>query len=574
MIAFDSLPSPALLIDRDLTILRANEAACELLDIPSPAEGPVILSGFSGPDEDLQDILSQLEVGERDNRTITLERPDQKPFRVRAALTRLPEQEVLALLSEPEHELSATEKENKLRILEEQYQHNPAGILLVNDRMEMLSYNKQFLQMWNIPPHVRQNRDDTESLQTVLSQVKNPDAFLDKVLELYKTPEQSSTDEVELKDGRIFYRHSYPIFTDTTYLGRVWYFLDITTLKAAQRKIIRQQKFQRAVLENIHDGVVACNSEGILTIFNRAGREIHGCDPSHLPLTEWSRHYQLYRPDGVTPMQTDEIPLVRAFNGEKVRNQEMVILSALGEKKQLRTSGRAMYDNDGNKLGAVISLHDITDLKLAKEKLQYLAYHDVLTDLPNRRMFHDLLEQNIRRARRNREKTAVLFLDLDNFKRINDRHGHEAGDRLLISLATTLRLHLRDSDILCRWGGDEFLIALPEMTSTAMARKVAKKICRVVETELAESCNGCGISTSIGVALYPDHGLSPDILIRRADMAMYMAKQQGKNRYQMAPKEKNTQPREQPENRRQVDGKSTGKRSASGHRERASAART
>ncbi len=537
MISFEYLPCPALLLQKDLTILKANEAACNLLGITCPTDDSVSLSTLCAPDEleTLRENLSLLKSGARKNSTLTLSPPGRDVVSARIALSLLPDQNILLLLTAYGQEQDSVADHNKLRILEKQYQHNPAGILLVNDRMEMLSYNRQFLKMWNIPPHVRQNRNDNESLQAVLSQVKKPDSFLSKVRELYQTPDQSSTDEVELKDGRTFYRHSYPIFTDKTYLGRVWYFLDITPLKAAQRKIIRQQKFQRAVLENIQDGIVACNADGVLTIFNRAGREIHGCDPAHIPFEEWAGYYQLYHTDGVTPLETDEIPLVRAFKGEKVLNQEMLVLSGSGKKRELRASGQAMYDNEGNKLGAVISLHDITDLKQAKEKLQYLAYHDALTDLPNRRMFHDLLEQNIRRARRNREKTAVLFLDLDNFKRINDRHGHEAGDRLLIDLATILRVHLRDSDILCRWGGDEFLIALPEISSTGMARKVAKKICRVVQTELTESCNGCGISTSIGVALYPDHGLSPDMLIRKADMAMYMAKQRGKNQFHLAP---------------------------------------
>ncbi len=554
MISFEHLPCPALLLQKDLTILKANETVCNLLGIPCPADGSVSLSTLCAPDEleALRDVLSFLKTGERKNRTLTLSPPDRDVVSARIALSLLPDQNILLLLMAYEQEQDSVADHNKLRILEKQYQHNPAGILLVNDRMEMLSYNRKFLQMWNIPAHVRQNRDDNESLQAVLSQVKNPDTFLSKVQDLYQTPDQSSTDEVELKDGRTFYRHSYPIFTEKTYLGRVWYFLDITPLKAAQRKIIRQQKFQRAVLENIQDGIVACNAEGMLTIFNRASRGIHGCDPVHIPIEEWGQHYQLYHTDGVTPLETDEIPLVRAFKGKQIRNQEMLVLSSGGKKKELRASGQAMYDNEGNKLGAVISLHDITDLKQAKEKLQYLAYHDALTDLPNRRMFHDLLEQNIRRARRNREKTAVLFLDLDNFKRINDRHGHEAGDRLLIALATTLRVHLRDSDILCRWGGDEFLIALPEMTSTDMARKVAEKICRVIREELAESCNGCGISTSIGVALYPDHGQSPDMLIRKADMAMYMAKQQGKNRFHLAPEEGEFLPEEEGQ-RQQVD---------------------
>ncbi|HHD62774.1 MAG TPA: diguanylate cyclase [Desulfobulbaceae bacterium] len=532
---FNHLPCPALILHEDFTIYRANTAACTLFDNPEMEEKNIDLAAHCNQAviKELHEALSTLKNGTPLKKTIKMHSSDGKPITVGSSLTILPDSKALLLLTEHDREQSCTPGCHKLRILEEQYQNNPAGILLVNDKMEMISYNRKFLQMWNIPESIQQNRDENKSLQTVLEQIRKPEKFLAKVYELYKNPEQKSRDEVELKDGRIFYRHSFPVYTEHIYHGRVWYFLDITSLKAAQRKIVRQQKFQRAILEHIQDGIVACNSRGQLSMFNRASREIHGCDLVQVPQEEWSQYYHLFTADGVTPLKSDRNPLVRALRGEEIHNQEMVIKSRNGDARELRTNGQAMYDNEGNKLGAVISLHDITDLNKAKKKLHHLAYHDELTGLANRRLFHDLLKQNIRRARRNMEKTAVLFLDLDNFKQINDQHGHEAGDQLLVQLAAILRLHLRDSDILCRWGGDEFLIALQEISSNQMACKVAKKICRAVENELAGLCGESGLSASIGIALYPEHGQSPDMLIRRADMAMYMAKDQGKNQFSL-----------------------------------------
>ncbi len=533
---FQYLPCPAFIFEEDFIISRANDAASSLFNHYAFNEGNVPLASLCSQNtiDDLREAVSPSTIDNRIKRTITMYNGDLDPITVGACLRILPDNTVLLLLTEHDRDKSCSPGCRKLRILEEQYQHNPAGILLVNDRMEMISYNRRFLELWHIPEHIQQTRDENESLQAVLDQLKDPEGFLAQVHELYEHPNQTSTDEIDLKDGRVFYRHSFPVYSGEVYHGRVWYFLDITSLKAAQRKIVRQQKFQRAILEHIQDGIVACNARGQLTMFNRAGREIHGCDLARVPRKEWANYYQLYQPDGETLLTTDEIPLVRAFQGQDVRNQEMVVQSRNGDKRELRVNGQAMYDNDGSKIGAVVSLHDITDLNKARKKLHHLAYHDDLTGLANRRLFHDLLKQDISRAGRNREKTAVLFLDLDNFKQVNDRYGHQAGDRLLIELAASLRHRLRESDILCRWGGDEFVIALPEIADSEMACRVAKKICRVVQDDIADQYKVCGLTMSIGVAVYPDNGTSPDNLIRQADMAMYLAKQKGKNRVCLA----------------------------------------
>ena len=534
---FQHLPCPAFILEEDFIISRANDAASSLFDHYALNEGNIPLASLCSQDtvDDLREAVSLPAADNRIKRTITMFNGDPDPITVGACLRILPDNTILFLLTEHDRDKSCSPGCRKLRILEEQYQHNPAGILLVNDRMEMISYNRRFLELWHIPEHIQQTRDENESLQAVMDQLKDPEGFLARVHELYKHPKQTSTDEIELKDGRVFYRHSFPVYSGEVYHGRIWYFLDITSLKAAQRKIVRQQKFQRAILEHIQDGIVACNARGRLITYNRASREIHGCDLAQVPQEEWSNFYQLYHADGETPLKMDEIPLVHAFQGRDVHNQEMVVQSRNGDKRELRVNGQAMYDNDGSKLGAVVSLHDITDLNKARKKLHYLAYHDDLTGLANRRLFHDLLKQDISRAERNSEKTAVLFLDLDNFKQINDRYGHQAGDKLLIELAATLHHRLRDSDILCRWGGDEFVIALPEIADSEMACRVAKKICRVVQGDVADQYKVCGLTMSIGVAVYPDNGTSPDNLIRQADMAMYLAKQKGKNRVCLAP---------------------------------------
>jgi diguanylate cyclase (GGDEF)-like protein len=163
--------------------------------------------------------------------------------------------------------------------------------------------------------------------------------------------------------------------------------------------------------------------------------------------------------------------------------------------------------------------------------VEQLAYHDVLTSLPNRRLFSDLLGQAILQARRRRTSLAVLFLDIDGFKQINDTLGHEAGDELLREIATRLRSTLRESDSVARFGGDEFVVLLPELTQDRYAAEVAGKVLATVARPLVLGDRELCVTTSVGISVYPIDGEDEETLTRCADVAMYQAKQEGKNRY-------------------------------------------
>jgi PAS domain S-box-containing protein len=141
-------------------------------------------------------------------------------------------------------------------------------------------------------------------------------------------------------------------------------------LELTLNQLNRQQLFLKAVLDNIEDGIVACDSDGMLSLFNRATRLIHGVDQETMPPEQWAEHYDLYKEDGKTPMRTSDIPLHRAFSGEKLKNVEMVIAPKGGKRRYCRASGQPMFDDHGNKLGAVVSMHDITEQKETEEALK------------------------------------------------------------------------------------------------------------------------------------------------------------------------------------------------------------
>ncbi len=417
-------------------------------------------------------------------------------------------------------------------ILEAQYQHNPGGILLVNQKMEMLSFNQEFVNIWKIPPEVQKSRDEQANLQSVLDKLQDPEGFITKVQYLYDNIHEISTDEVQLIDGRTLYRHTYPIYHHESYLGRVWYFLDITQLKNAQLKIEKQQIFENTILEHVQNGIIACDEKGKIILFNRACRDFYGIE-NNSPTPGTLAELKHYQPDGFTSILPSEEPLTKALSGQCLQNDEIVIVDHETTPHTFRVNGQAMIDCDGKQIGAVISLHDITDLRTAKEKLRFMAYHDELTGLPNRRLFHDLLQQSLKHALRDQLFVGVLFLDMDNFKSVNDLYGHDIGDELLKELSVTLKQCLRASDILCRWGGDEFVICLPSGKDPQDIVKVAEKICETVIQYTHHENKDIDVSISIGIAISPSHGNEPDLLIRNADMAMYRAKKLGKNRCEL-----------------------------------------
>jgi len=170
--------------------------------------------------------------------------------------------------------------------------------------------------------------------------------------------------------------------------------------------------------------------------------------------------------------------------------------------------------------------------KRAEETIRQLAYHDYLTGLPNRRLFNDRLNLEMAHANRNQQKLAVMLLDLDDFKDVNDTLGHSVGDQLLQAVAQRLRSLLRQSDTVARMGGDEFMLILPEIAEEEGATKVATKVLAAFRKPFVFDGHEIRITTSMGIALYPDDGEDSDTLMKNVDIAMYRAKDRGRDNVQ------------------------------------------
>jgi diguanylate cyclase (GGDEF)-like protein len=197
--------------------------------------------------------------------------------------------------------------------------------------------------------------------------------------------------------------------------------------------------------------------------------------------------------------------------------------------RYFNVSGEPRFAADGTFLGYQGVGRDITEVALARKRISSLAYSDALTGLANRTSFGPALDQAAQRARRKNSKLALVFVDLDGFKEVNDRHGHDAGYALLIQLAGRLRANLRASDLVARLGGDEFVVVVEEVQDSAPIEIVAKKLLAEVVRPYALAIGEVIVTASIGISIFPDDAGDAILLLKHADTAMYAAKQAGKN---------------------------------------------
>jgi diguanylate cyclase (GGDEF)-like protein len=286
------------------------------------------------------------------------------------------------------------------------------------------------------------------------------------------------------------------------------------------------------VLENIGDGVVVADADGRFTHFNPAARRILGRGPTDSPPSEWAREFGTFRLDGVTPFPADEVPLALAIRGIATDNVDLVIRSASrAEPLFMTVTGTPIKDDNGVTTGGVVILHDITERKRILEQIQFTALHDDLTGLANRAMFVEALQQAIQRAERHGEKFAVLCLDLDRFKDVNDALGHPVGDLLLKSVAERLRSSVRGMDTVSRFGGDEFAVIETSITEPLHAAVLAAKLLRAISHPFSVKDNELRTGASIGIAVYGPDSPNAETLLAHADVALYRAKAEGRGTY-------------------------------------------
>jgi diguanylate cyclase (GGDEF)-like protein/PAS domain S-box-containing protein len=296
----------------------------------------------------------------------------------------------------------------------------------------------------------------------------------------------------------------------------------IATLLQREREVLAEREFLDAVLESLDVAVVACDTEGRPLRVNRAGREA-GLDP---------RQAGGQGPSAVDLASPILQPLAHALEGRTVRDRQ-IVTEADGLRRDYVVNAQPVQDRGGVRLGAVVALHDVSDRRRAEEQLARQAVSDTLTDLPNRLLLRDRLDRALAAAERGHGLPALLFLDLDGFKAVNDSAGHDVGDEVLVAVAERLRAALRPGDTLARLGGDEFAI-LVEEADAEQAVQLAQRLLPLVAERLAVHGLDMVVTASVGVAVPEPGALSTSgDLLRNADLAMYAAKESGKGQVQV-----------------------------------------
>jgi diguanylate cyclase (GGDEF)-like protein/PAS domain S-box-containing protein len=302
---------------------------------------------------------------------------------------------------------------------------------------------------------------------------------------------------------------------------------DITEKKAIEEALRQSEERYRTVLEDIEDGYYEVDIAGNFTFFNDSICQIWGYSKEEL-MGMNNRQY------------TDEEnakKLFQAFNevystGKPAKGFDWQIIRKDGTGRFIEASVSLLKDSSGKQIGFRGITRDVTERKRAEERIQYMATHDSLTGMPNRLMFSQLLNHAIHSAKRYNRQLAVLFLDLDRFKAINDTLGHDAGDLLLQEIATRLKQTLRAVDVAARLGGDEFVILIEELSDLSQVETVTGKILSAVIKPMTLIGEECRVTASIGVSVFPKDAQDEQSLMKNADMAMYLAKEEGKNNFQ------------------------------------------
>jgi diguanylate cyclase (GGDEF)-like protein/PAS domain S-box-containing protein len=413
------------------------------------------------------------------------------------------------------------ERDRSVSMLQATIESTGDGLLVTDENGEPLCYNELYLEMWPISRELMKTVRHQALIRHCCHSLKDPEQFVLSTDEIYKTWPQESFDVLQFNNGRLFERYTKVQHVEGRKVGRVWSFRDIT--ERGQADAYKAQL--AAIVESSNDAIVVKDLNGIITNWNAGAERIFGYHASEIIGCSISR---LIPPDRME----EETKIMGLIKGGKLADHFETVRWGKGEKPiDVSVTVSPVKDVTGKIIGASKVARDITQRKESQERIQYLAHYDPLTGLPNRTLLADRMRVAIGNADRYCFRLALLFIDLDRFKLVNDSLGHEIGDKLLKVVAGRMHSIVRRIDTVSRMGGDEFIVLLSRIDAPDDAARVAVKLIEAVSQPYTIELHELILTASIGISIYPDHGKEASSLLRNADASMYSAKEAGRNGY-------------------------------------------
>lgn len=399
------------------------------------------------------------------------------------------------------------------------------GILAVGADGAVIHANARFAALWGIPQELLERRDDAALLDFVLAQLSDPEGFVAKVRELYQSPLES-LDSLAFKDGRVFERYSRPLLDTEGVSGRVWCFRDVTESLRASLALKESEEWFRALVQNSSDMILVLDANGVPTYMSPSVERIMGYTLEHL---REAGVLARVHPDDLQEAASSlsDVLVMSGSHPPKV----LRFLHNDGSWRAIEMIANNMLD-DPAVAGVVYNARDVTERVELERQMQHQAFHDSLTGLANHELFTDRLANALARGRRTGQPVAVAFIDVDNFKSINDAFGHSTGDGVLIEVARRIAGAIRPGDTAARVGGDEFTLLLEGMEAND-AVALCERIVTAMRTRIELEDRDAFVQVSIGVAVGAGGDATVEGLLRDADVAMYAAKSRGKARVEL-----------------------------------------
>ncbi len=406
------------------------------------------------------------------------------------------------------------------RLLATALESVPSGLMILDLDRKMLWCNFRFAEIWGLPDELLRSADEAEIRRRAYGRLEDPESFRESLDRLEEAPEQIHSVTARLTDGRLVQRELRPRYGPEGLAGWLAIYRDVTEEQEKRTELIRSEQRYRRLFESNVAGVFRVSAAGELLECNAAFADILGYEePAEIEGMDVERLY--LEPEDRSRLR-DEL----AREGS-VRNFELAVRRRDGSVAWLLENSMLVQEFGAGRSLIVGTVIDITPRKRLEAELERMAYHDPLTGLPNRRLLGDRARQARVTADRRGTPFALAYLDLVDFKQVNDRLGHEAGDRLLVEVGRRLESALRDSDTASRIGGDEFAVLLDEVDGRDGARSATERLLAAFEEPISIGGHERRVHLTAGVSLYPSHGSSLDELLSSADRAMYRAREVG-----------------------------------------------